>query len=176
MRQILQQLKNIFFNSSRIQRKKIEKSQTGSTIIELIFAVMIVGLIITAVANAVTHSIKNTGEARFKQVATTLGQEVMEYIRQEKNRVGIINLDTPLPGGDYCFVDVTSPIAGQCTNLDVISMAGADFQREVSIVYSGNKTPITDPYRMTVTVVVSWTDGATVREVELIQEFERADN
>lgn len=152
------------------------KSQRGSTIIELIFAVMIVGLIITAVANAVTHSIKNTGEARYKQVATTLGQEVMEYIRQEKNRVGIINLDATLPGGDYCFVTVSSPATGNCGAGDEISMAGADFFRDVTILYSGSKTPITSPYNMTVTVTVTWYDGATTRDVELIQEFERSRN
>ena len=86
------------------------KQQTGSTLIELIIAVMVVGLVITAVANTATHSVKNSGEARYKQVATALGQEAIEFIRGEKNRLGLINLKNNLITADYCFSSIPSDL------------------------------------------------------------------
>jgi prepilin-type N-terminal cleavage/methylation domain-containing protein len=153
----------------------------GSTLIELIIAVMVVGLILTAVANAVTHSVKNTGEARFKQVATVLAQEIMENVRSEKNRVGMINLKNALISESYCFPAVpggfnSTPPIGECNDEQGIEMAGTEFFRNAYVVNSGvgiSNDP-NDPYSMTVTVVVSWYDSANLKSVELIQEFQES--
>ena len=40
-------------------------SSTGSTLIELLIATMIVGTIVTAVAAGVTNSVKNNAESRY---------------------------------------------------------------------------------------------------------------
>ncbi len=146
----------------------------GSTIIELLIAVMVVGLIVTAVANAVTFSIKNTGESRYRQVATILGQQVIEFVRGERNRKGLLNLKNTLVSGTYCFKTIpanldTTPTPGQCgENLsDYIPMAGTNFLREVTVSVGG-----APEYSMLVTTTVSWIDGTETRQVELIQEFE----
>lgn len=156
-------------------------ASTGSTLIELIIAVMVVGLILTAVANAVTHSVKNDGEARYKQVATALGQEVIENIRSEKNKLGMVNLITILGNQTYCFQDLpgeltTTPAAGTCGTLEGIQMAGTDFFRNATVVSTGVglATNPTDPYTLNVTVTVSWYDGANLKSVELIQRFQES--
>jgi len=153
----------------------------GSTLIELIIAVMVVGLILTAVANAVTHSVKNDGEARYKQVATTLGQEVIENIRSEKNRLGMVNLMNILGTQTYCFQDLpgelaTTPPTGACGTAQAIQMAGTDFFRNTTVVSTGAglATNPNDPYTMNVTVAVSWYDGANLKSVELIQRFQES--
>ena len=146
----------------------------GSTIIELLIAVMVVGLIVTAVANAVTFSIKNTGESRYRQVATILGQQVIEFVRGERNRKGLLNLKNTLVSGTYCFKTIpanldTTPTPGQCSEslADYIPMAGTNFLREVTVSVGG-----APEYSMLVTTTVSWADGIETRQVELIQEFE----
>ncbi len=152
------------------------KFNRGSTIIELLIAIMVVGLIVTAVANAVTYSIKNTGETRYRQAATILGQQVMEFVRGERNRLGIYNLgiyNITTPEGTeeyYCFSTMpsdlsTQPAQGQCGANNVITMAGTDFKRDVTIVSS------TAP-ALFIEVTVSWTDGTETRQIELVQEFE----
>ena len=150
------------------------KSSKGSTIIELLIAVMVVGLIVTAVANAVTYSIKNTGESRFRQVATILGQQVIEFVRSEKNRKGLLNLKNTLTGGDYCFstipanLDTTPTNTGVCGASETVTMGGTDFKRDLNVIIGS-----APDYSMKITVVVSWFDGDQTREVELIQEFEK---
>ena len=146
----------------------------GSTIIELLIAVMVVGLIVTVVANAVTFSIKNTGESRYRQVATILGQQVIEFVRGERNRKGLLNLKNTLVSGTYCFKTIptnldTTPTQGICDEDidDYIPMAGTNFLREVTVSVGG-----APEYSMLVTTTVSWTDGTETRQVELIQEFE----
>lgn len=151
------------------------KMQKGSTIIELLIAVMVVGLITTAIANAVTYSIKNTGESRFRQVATTLGQQVIEDFRSQKNELGIINFSNTLTAGNNCYSDLDNPVVGSCGDSAVISMAGADFKRDVLIGLGGSGTRIPDdPYYITITVTVSWNDGTSTRDIELIQDFKQS--
>jgi len=168
------------------QRRKIKKLWTlctnrGSTLIELIIAVMVVGLILTAVANAVTHSIKNEGEARYKQVASALGQEVIENIRSEKNRLGMANLINVLGTQTYCFQDLPGELSsalptGECSSAQAIQMAGTEFFRNTTVVSDGAglATNPNDPYTLSVTVAVSWYDGANLKSVELIQRFQES--
>lgn len=148
------------------------RSNSGSTIIELLIAVMVVGLIITAVANAVTYSIKHTAESRYRQAGAILGQQVIEYIRSEKNRMGLLNLKNTLVSGTYCFSLLpdtldTTPTQGACGPNNTVSMAGTNFYRNVEVV-----TATSAPYKILVTVTTSWTDGNQTRSVELVQEFE----
>lgn len=155
-----------------IKTLRFKTAQRGSTIIELLIAVMIVGLIITAVANAVTYSIKNTGESRYRQVATILGQQVMEHLRGQKNEMGLINLSNSLSQTTYCYNNIDTPTSGACGASQFINMAGTNFQRNVTVGKggSGTRTPF-DPYYVNLVVTVSWTDGTETRQVELVQEF-----
>lgn len=149
------------------------KKNRGSTIIELLIAVMVVGLIVTAVANAVTTSIKNTGESRFRDNATVLGQQVLEYMRGQKNQLGMPAFIAAFSEPTYCFVaNVESPINTECGTSDTIVLSGTEFTREARIGSGGAGTRA-NPYYMTVTVTVSWLDGTQTRQVELIQEFQQ---
>lgn len=146
------------------------KSVKGSTIIELLIATMVVGLIVTAVATVVTYSIKNTGESRFRQTATILGQQVIEYFWGRKNAEGIINLSDSLTPGINCYSNIDDPTPGACGPTQVINMAGTNFEREVFIEKGGIGTR-DEPFFIQLDVTVSWLDGDQAREVELIQRL-----
>lgn len=146
------------------------KSVKGSTIIELLIATMVVGLIVTAVANVVTYSIKNTGESRFRQTATILGQQVIEHFWGRKNAEGIIALSDTLSSGINCYSDIDNPTTGSCGPTQVITMAGTNFEREVSITKGGDGTR-DDPYFINLVATVTWLDGDEARQVELIQQL-----
>lgn len=144
----------------------------GSTIIELLIAVMVVGLIITAVANAVTTSIKNTGESRFRENATVLGQQVIEYMHGRKNELGMVNFKNTYAAGNYCFITVESPISSACGANDLITLAGTSFKRN-AVITSGGTGTHASPYYLNIRVTVSWQDGTSTRDIELIQEFQQ---
>ena len=154
-----------------LQSKK-KDAVRGSTIIELLVAVMIVGLIVVAVASATTYSIKNTGESRYRQVATTLGQQAMEHFRGRKNELGLKNYSDTLTAGANCYSNIESPAPGICGTNDVIVMAGTNFKRDVSIVKGGTGLRA-NPYYITFTVSVSWVDGSLTRQVELVQQLKQ---
>jgi Tfp pilus assembly protein PilV len=146
----------------------------GSTLIELIIAVMVVGLIVTAIASAVTYSIKNTSEAKFRQAAATLGQEAIEFIRSERARIGHYSLKNNLPPGSYCFNNIPNnlgsiPPSGAC-GTNYFNYAGHSFKRDVVVSNPDGE----DKIRVVVTVV--WRDGGSERKVELIQEFRLPSN
>jgi type II secretory pathway pseudopilin PulG len=153
--------------------KKIKaKFNSGSTIVELLIAVMVVGLIVTAVANAVTFSIKNTAESRFRQVATILGQQVIENFRSQKQESGIVNFSNRFSDLNYCYSDISAPTSGICDNTQVIIMAGTEFKRDVAVLKGGDGSRA-NPYFINFTIAVSWMDGAEQRQVELIQQLKQ---
>lgn len=147
------------------------KKLNGSTIIELLISLMVVGLVVTAVASASTYSIKNTGEARFRQAASTLAQEVLEKSKNEKTRLGFINFGSAVGSATYCFDTIPAsfdasppmPSQGVCGAGDTIPLAGTEFTREV--IFTSTAALIT------VEVDVSWSDSGNIRHVELVQEF-----
>ncbi|MBU0974750.1 type II secretion system GspH family protein [Patescibacteria group bacterium] len=146
------------------------KNQNGSTIIELLISLMVVGLVVTAIAVASTYSIKNTGEARFRQVASTLAQEVLEKSRNEKTRLGFASFSNAVGSNTYCFNTIPNtfaplmPAPANCGPGDIVSLAGAEFTREVIFVTTASVV-------VTVEVNVSWSDSGNLRNVQLIQEF-----
>ncbi|NCN87732.1 MAG: hypothetical protein COZ34_04575 [Candidatus Pacebacteria bacterium CG_4_10_14_3_um_filter_34_15] len=155
---------------------KLIKNQNGSTIIELLISLMVVGLVVTAVAVASTYSIKNTGEARFRQAASTLAQEVVEKSRSEKTRLGFVSFNSAVGSNTYCFDtipaafdnsdpddDYSMPAPGACSTGETISLAGSEFTREV--VFDTSATSII------VEVNVSWSDSGNIRNIQIIQEF-----
>jgi len=149
--------------------KKEFLNQRGSTIIELLIALMVVGLVVTAIVASGSYSIKNTGEARFKQVATTLAQEVIEKSRAEKNRLGFVNFKNIVGTNTYCFNTIPATFdsltAGNCGAS--FSSTGASFTREVS--FSNPESTIIE-----VEATVSWNDADDTRSVVLTQEFKQA--
>lgn len=164
-----------FFDLSLAKRGYI--SQIGSTLIELLISIMIVALVVTSVAVATTYSIKNSGEAKYRELATVYGQDVIELFRAEKNRLGFFGLKNAVPAGAYCFDELPDDLegtlnTGACGSAEISTDGGNTslYSRDVVITYP-------DATTIRLEVEVSWTSRAEsktsdgISSVSLVQEF-----
>lgn len=145
---------------------KKKRNKKGSTIIELLISLVIVGLVVTAVAASATYSIKNTGEAKYRQFAANLAQQVVESARVEKNDIGFPNFKNLVGTGSFCFdtINFSSMSAAPCGVTEVISAGGIDFTRWV--VFSNP-----DADTIQIEVNVEWDDSGNSRSVQVINQL-----
>lgn len=61
--------------------------KTGSTVIEVLIATIIVAFALTGLAALMTNNVKNSAEADYRETAASIAQDVMERIRQRKTTV-----------------------------------------------------------------------------------------
>lgn len=151
--------------------QKIERvvGQRGQTLIELLIATLIVGLVVTSVAAGLTYAVKNTAEVRYRESATSLGQDVIEFFRRERASVGWNQFVASLPDDQstYCFQTVpttltdifTSPFPGSCATNEIVTLPSgqmnADFLREVLV------NDVAGGKRVEITVTVKWIRSGT---------------
>ncbi|MFH2022241.1 MAG: type II secretion system protein [Patescibacteria group bacterium] len=125
------------------------KDDRGSTLIELVIAIMVAGVILVAVAIGIMSSIQQTASARYREIGTTLAQEGIEVFYKERAKLGWQNFVTTYIGVDYCVNEDTKAIESPpCV---VITQLSHDFNR--SILVANNGTVID------VGVTVEWTAG-----------------
>ena len=147
--------------------------QTGQSIIEVLIATGVVALVMTAMMAAMTLSLQNSSQARYRSLATKLGQEGVESFRQFRDSMGweafysVINSQGT---GTYCLnslptseEQLSSLDSGECEEYG-ISRTGINFKREGYI-------RIVDPDKIELEVNVFWLDGTkeknTLVDVEL---------
>lgn len=144
-------------------------SQRGSTIVELLVATMVMALVVTAIASGMTYSIKNQSEARYREIATTLGQEALDIFRKERGLLGFGTFEANLSNNqNYCVPEDAFSLSDipPATNCPMnIDASGQDFSREAFVTFLPSGA-------VRVEVTVSWFKSATEnRSVELVQEF-----
>lgn len=151
--------------------------QQGQSIIEVLIATAVVGLVLTSVVVGLTYSIKNTAISTAKTLATKLAQEGMEVYRRERDILGWERFLEAVQSGSgqqtYClnelpantqaFMDMVPDSDGCNGEL----LADQPFTREVLVdTFSSEE--------VRVEVVVIWQDGATERTVEVVQRFKKS--
>ena len=145
--------------------------QSGQSILEVLIAIMVVGMVMVAIASVLTLSIKNTAESRYRNVATTEAQQAIEVFRREKVRLGWNAFKTAAIGGEYCWnslpagndelADFLGLNVGECQ--EGYTVGGTEFTRNVEILQTADE--------VVVIITVSWVDGDLDREVVQEQEF-----
>lgn len=149
----------------------MNKTKVGSSMIEILIATGVVGLVMTAVASGLVLSVKNSSISKYKVLASTRAQEAMEVFRREKVLLGWSQFYDVMSTATYCLNTLASDSAqfkamttGACS-ADA-KIAGTSFIREglVNIISA-------DEIR--VEIVVNWVDGNVPRSSNLIQEFKR---
>ena len=155
----------------------MKRRRRGSSLIEIIIATAVVGGILTAVATALTFSIKSTAEANYRSVATTKAQEAMEIFRRERTLLGWNDFYDAVNGDTYyCFNTLpdagtlASVAEGRCNTSYTLQVAGVgtNFKRDI-VVSTGSDL-------VTVTVTVSWKNPnnlARDHKVEISQDIRR---
>lgn len=161
------------FLTSLYQRAR-HNSQSGQTIIEVLIATLVVGMVLTAVAATLTVSVKNTAQSRYQEVARARAQSGLELFRRERNKLGWQTFQASLVSGTYCIntlpdssmaFDALSP--GACGN--GVAVIGTDFTRDATVTVVSND-------EVKVDVLVKWIDGVLNKEVKLTQVFRRYEN
>ncbi len=151
--------------------------RTGSTILEVLVATLVVGTMLTAIAASLTHSIKNSAEAEYRKVATRLAQESLEIFRKEKyirtwSAFKALTLDVG-PSWQCMSTDELNfgVVQATLTNCGAISWSNPP-----SSFYRGYQKQTNGDDSITIAIRVSWKDGAQVRSVDLEQTFREVVN
>jgi Tfp pilus assembly protein PilV len=148
-----------------------KKTKLGSSMIEILIATGVVGLVMTAVVSSLVLSVKNSSVSKYKVIASTRAQEAMEVFRREKVLLGWSQYYDVLSSGTYCINALASDSA-QFKTLDVAAcnedqkIAGTSFVREALV-------NIISDEEIRVEIVVSWMDGNVPRSTNLIQMFKK---
>lgn len=144
-------------------------NQRGNTLIELLLATVIVGVVLTGVAISLTYSIQREALNRYREGATGLAQEVSEYLlllRAQNNwqafYAGVQN------NADYCYSDnpVGITLGSGCP---VINRLGMDFTAAFSIEKPAVVPPT--PEKVTANITITWEVDSDPKTYELTQEY-----
>lgn len=148
-----------------------KKTKIGSSMIEILIATGVVGLVMTAVASSLVLSVKNSSVSKYKVLASTRAQEAMEVFRREKVLLGWGQYYDVLNSGTYCLNSLASD-SGQFKVMSTSAcnedqkIAGTSFVREALV-------DIISDEEIRVEIVVSWVDGNVPRSTNLIQMFKK---
>jgi prepilin-type N-terminal cleavage/methylation domain-containing protein len=108
-------------------------AQRGNSLIEVLIAVTIVGIVLTGVALSLTVSAQNSSEAEYRQVATRLAQEVVEVFRQKKSTEPWTTFYNTPGNATYCIPADFNTSSTFSTNTDLVGIqndcANPTFQR-----------------------------------------------
>jgi len=162
-----------------IKTMKKNQLEAGSTIIEVLIATVVVGMVMTAVAALMTVSIKNTALLRYRAAATTQAQSGLEIFRRERNLLGWESFFESLDTSVYCLntmpansTEFVALPAGECQN--TIQLLGNSFEREALVTKIDGASDADDEIR--VELVLRWLDGVRSQSVTLTQIFKKIDN
>jgi type II secretory pathway pseudopilin PulG len=147
-------------------------SQQASTLVEVLVAVTIIALVLTAVSAMISMSIKLANSNEQNQLALQKAQEGLEFFRKERLINSWYSFSTPLTdGATYCLSSIPEETAsisaqlGVCGEADVLEAAKYNFKREVTVNYNGANS-------LTVQVDLNWTDGNKDKNLNLEQSFD----
>jgi len=133
------------------------KFQKGQSLFELVVAIAISALIITAIVAVTANSINNSSYSRDKTLASAHVQEAMEWLRHERD----INSEfktKAIPGVIYCLYSFTLSTPTTCPDSQKI---GEKFTRELTFL----DCPSCQDNVVEVKVSVTWFDSKGLHEV-----------
>ena len=140
----------------------------GQSLFEVVVAVGIISVTLLVIISLTTVSIKNSSLARSKNQARLYSQEVLEWLRKERD-LSYAGLQSRVGISSYCVTDVNddSPWSniGLCdsTSGDSVSNEGVFF-REVKLKNPG-LSPLFDRNIIIVDVKVYWKVGENTHSV-----------
>lgn len=157
-----------------------KKRRTGQTIVEVVIATAVVGVVMTALAAIITVSLQNTTRAKAKALATKYTQEGIEYFRAQRSLLGWESMVQVIQqgsgGSTYCMNTLPYTQYGgleQLANRACLPHEFVDarqiYQRSAQIFTTGADT-------LSITVTVSWNDGARLQTSTATVELKNTQN
>lgn len=144
------------------------KKQRGNTLIELLVATVIVGVMLTGIAISLTYSIQREAVNRYREGATSLAEEISEYILLKRAQESWSTFFAGLSNGDYCYLSSSpalNPLVG--TSCAPINKLGMDFTPTVLIT----KPLPGSPEKITAQITIEWEVDAKAKTYILTQEY-----
>jgi len=128
---------------------KLNKKNSGQSLVELIVAVSISALILVALLSGVTTALHSAQLAKKKTQAMGKTQEVVEWLRGEKEKSWAEFATNN--NGQYCFNDLTF-VLGECN-------ADSDgFKRQLELIFTDEDGDGIDD-KAKIKVTTFWTDN-----------------
>ena len=146
--------------------------QNASTLVEILVAVSIIALVLTAVSAMISMSIKLADSNEKKQLALQKAQEVLEFFRKERAINSWYSFSTPLEDSElYCLSNLPESVAsisaklGACSDTDVLEAARYKFKRETLVNFNNANN-------VSIQVELKWNEGNKAKNIILEQSFE----
>ena len=148
--------------------------QAGQSIIEVLIATGVVALVMTAVMAAMTLSLQNSAQAKYRSLATKLAQDGMENLRQFRTSLGweaFYQILSDQGSGTYCLnslptneTQLASLESGACETYG-ISRGGVNFKRELML-------DIVSSDKISLQITTTWVDGNRTHHSLIKQELQ----
>lgn len=147
-------------------------AQRGQTLFELIIAIGIGVIIVTAIVQLVTISVRNASFSKNKNEATRLAQQALEWLRTEKEKDwAVFYSRTGNPA--YWCLPTLAWTAGQCGSGQTIS-GSTIFIRQATLDQE-NIDGDADNDDIVAVVTVSWTEGGKTHQSTVTTQFGETD-
>ena len=140
-------------------------SEDGFTIVEILVAVSVVAMVMTAVVSGVSFSIKNTRFANEKSVAIRYAQEALERMRLVRDEIGFAGLAEMVNQdgnpSNYCFPSLPEnasefeALSGSGCAPNGNEIPGTIYTRSVEVSVVGNTLELVSR--------VDWVESSGVR-------------
>lgn len=153
-------------------RENSANRQEGSTLIEILVAVSVIALVLTAVSAMMSMSVKLSDNNEKQQLALQKAQEALEFFRKER-AINNWRFFSSFLGNEarYCISSLPESVAsisaklGACSDTDVIEAARYKFKREAVINFESSDN-------LSVRIDLLWSDGNKAKSLSLEQAFE----
>lgn len=146
----------------------MKKNNSGQSLFEVIIALGLVAMIITAVVGLATSTVRNSTFSKDNSVVTKYAQEAIEWIRQQRDTedwATFVTHTTRVHLGTLSWTVTNDTVSGTSYSRTVA------FTCERYDVVSGTKTTLVCPDTTTnsvgVKVTVTWADGQGVHSVSV---------
>lgn len=144
----------------------IDTRRAGQTIVEVIIAIGVVAMVMTAIVAIGTTSLRNTSRAKAKTLATKYTQEGIEYFRTQRNILGwesmVETLQQNSGGITYCMATLPYTQTGGLGNLPNRPCLPSEFidVRQIYQRHAEVTSSVIDGQDViTIAVTVSWNDS-----------------
>jgi Tfp pilus assembly protein PilV len=145
----------------------------GQSMFELIVALAIGIIIVTAVVVVSSNSVRNSSFSKNNAAAARYAQEGMEWLRSQRDQSwSTIYAKASVAGYDWCLQMLAWPgVNGACTSNQTIS--GTVYTRQLNMKlkdYAASPSS-TDNETVEATMVVTWSESGTAHNVTLTSQF-----
>lgn len=139
----------------------MNKQKSGQSMFELLIAVFVIAITLTAIVGLVTRSIGNTTFSKERTEAGKQTQEAVEWLRAERdNDWGAFAARATINGRNYCLQTLS-------WNSSCSAIPNTNLTREVTLYFDASA----DPNLVEARVVTRWSDSSGLHESRISTSF-----